>query len=215
MTVGRFTLLAIGIVALAACGSSSKQAATTTTAGGCQSVSAPSTEERHGTRPAKPLDAAKAYAVTLQTNCGSFVISLDVKTSPKTTASFVSLVRSGFFDKTVFHRIVPGFIIQGGDPTATGTGGPGYTTVDPPPASTRYTFGVVAMAKTQTEAPGTSGSQFFVVTGANAGLPAEYAVLGRVVSGAAVVRRIGKLGDPSTEQPTETVELEHATVSVK
>ena len=215
MKVGRATLLAIGIVALAACGSSSKQSATTTTAGGCQSVSAPSTEERHGTRPSKPLDAAKAYDVTLQTNCGSFVISLDVKTSPKTTASFVSLVRSGFFDKTIFHRIVPGFIIQGGDPTATGTGGPGYTTVDPPPASTRYTFGVVAMAKTQTEAPGTSGSQFFVVTGANAGLPAEYAVLGRVVSGAAVVRRIGKLGDPSTEQPTETVELEHATVTVK
>jgi cyclophilin family peptidyl-prolyl cis-trans isomerase len=211
----RILCITVATLALAACGGSSKHAATTASSGGCQSVAAPATGKRHGAKPTTPLAAAKRYDVTIQTNCGSFVISLDVKTSPKTAASFVSLVRAGFFDKTLFHRIVPGFIIQGGDPTATGTGGPGYTTVDPPPASTRYTFGVVAMAKTQTEAPGTSGSQFFVVTSADAGLPADYAVLGRVVSGAAVVRRIGRLGDPSTEQPTRTVELERATVSVR
>jgi cyclophilin family peptidyl-prolyl cis-trans isomerase len=213
------TLLTAVVLALAACGGSSKQAdtttAATTTPGGCVPVSAPPVHARHRTKPAKLLDAGKTYDVTLKTNCGSFVIRLAVKISPATAASFVSLVRSGYFDKTVFHRIVPGFIIQGGDPTAAGGGSPGYTTVDKPPTGTHYTFGLVAMAKTQTEAAGTSGSQFFVVTGADAGLPPDYAVLGNVVAGVPVVRRIGKLGDPSTEQPTETIELERATVSVK
>jgi cyclophilin family peptidyl-prolyl cis-trans isomerase len=213
------TLLAATVLALAACDGSSKQAETTTaattTSGGCVPVSPPPALARHRTKPAKLLDASKTYDLALKTNCGSFVIRLAVKSSPATAASFVSLARSGYFDKTVFHRIVPGFIIQGGDPTATGGGSPGYTTVDKPPTDTHYTFGLVAMAKTQTEAPGTSGSQFFVVTAADAGLPPDYAVLGTVVSGVPVVRRIGKLGDPSTEQPTETVELERATVTVK
>ena len=112
------------------------------------------------------------------------------------------------------RRIVPGFVVQGGDPTGTGGGGPGYQTVDKPPASTAYTLGVVAMAKTQTEAPGTSGSQFFVVTAQDAQLPPDYAVLGHISAGSAVVSRIGELGDQSTEQPTETVEIEHATLTV-
>ena len=214
MTTVRILLVATAAVVLAACGSS-KQAATTTTPGGCLSVSPPPAEQRHVEKPTKALDPSKTYDVTLQTNCGNLVIRLAVKTSPKTTASFVSLVRSGYFDKTIFHRIVPDFIIQGGDPTATGAGGPGYTTVDPPPAGTRYTFGLVAMAKTQAEPSGASGSQFFVVTGAEAPEPPVYAVLGHVVSGLPVVRRIGKLGDASTEQPTETVEIERATVSVR
>jgi peptidyl-prolyl cis-trans isomerase B (cyclophilin B) len=210
-------LLTPAVLALAACGGSSKQTETTTTtsAAGCLPVSAPSTQTRHRSKPTKLLDASKTYDVTLKTNCGSFVISLAIKTSPETVASFVSLVRSGYFDKTVFDRIVPGFVIQGGDPTGTERGGPGYTTADKPPAGTRYTFGLVAMGKTEAQAAGTSGSQFFVVTEADAGLPPDYAVLGNVVSGAPVVRRIGRLGDPSTEQPTEVVELERATVSVK
>ena len=102
---------------------------------------------------------------------------------------------------------------QGGDPTATGSGGPGYTTVDPPPPSARYTHGVVATAKTPTEPAGTSGSQFFVVTAPDAQLPPDYAILGRVVSGLDVVDRIGRLGDQATEQPTEVVEIERATVT--
>ena len=95
-----------------------------------------------------------------------FTIRLAVKTSPATTASFVSLARKGYFDHTIFHRIVPGFVIQGGDPTATGAGGPGYTTVDRPPSSTRYTLGVAAMAKARHQPAGAGGSQFFVVTAA-------------------------------------------------
>ena len=140
-----------------------------------------------------------------------------MKTSPATAASFASLVQKGFFTGTIFHRIVPGFIIQGGDPTGSGSGGPGYSTVDIPPASTRYTLGVVAMAKTGAEPPGTSGSQFFVVTTQDAQLPPDYAVLGNVVDGQAVVDKIGQLGDPSSGGqgvPTETVEIEKATLTV-
>ena len=181
---------------------------------GCTPISAPAGKRRSEPKPTAALDSSKTYDVTLNTNCGSFTIKLAVQTSPATTASFVSLVRKGFFDKTVFHRIVPGFVIQGGDPTGTGTSGPGYETVDKPPTATSYTHGVVAMAKTPAEAPGTSGSQFFVVTGQNARLTPDYAVLGKVTSGLAVVDAIGKLGDPSTEQPTETVEIESATVAV-
>jgi peptidyl-prolyl cis-trans isomerase B (cyclophilin B) len=193
----RRLLVALACLALAGCGGGAKHAATTT--------KAPSRFA--------PLSQAKTYDVTLRTNHGSFTIRLDQRTSPRTTASFVALVRRGFFDGTIFHRIVPGFVIQGGDPTGTGAGGPGYTTVDRPPASTQYTHGVVAMAKTQTQAPGTSGSQFFVVTAANAHLPPDYAVLGKVVRGLGVVDRIGKLGD-ANEQPTERVAIEHASVAV-
>ena len=83
--------------------------------------------------PDQALDAGATYDVVLQTNCGDITIRLDQKASPKTAASFASLAKSGFFDDTVFHRIVPGFVIQGGDPTGTGTGGPGYSTRDVPP----------------------------------------------------------------------------------
>src|SRR5439155_18105049 len=150
--------------------------------------------------PSLRLDPRKHYDVTLETNCGSFTIRLDVRHSPRTAASFVYLARTHFFDKTIFHRIVPGFVIQGGDPTQTGSGGPGYETVDAPPANTQYVRGVVAMAKTQTEPAGAAGSQFFVVTGANVGLPPDYGILGRVTSGLKVVLRIGALGN-AQEQP--------------
>ena len=163
-------------------------------------------------RPA--LDPSKTYTVTLKTNEGSFSFSLDVKDSPNTAGSFASLVKKGFFDGTHFHRIVPGFVIQGGDPTGTGTGGPGYSTVDVPPSGTTYTKGVVAMAKAQNEPPGTAGSQFFVVTAADAQLSPDYAPLGKVTSGLDVVERIGRLGDPQTEQPTKRVVIQKATLAV-
>jgi peptidyl-prolyl cis-trans isomerase B (cyclophilin B) len=151
------------------------------------------------------LDKSKAYTVNVLTNLGSFDIRLDVGDSPCTTSSFASLVRKHFFDGTRIHRIVPGFVIQGGDPTATGTGGPGYSVRDVPPRDSLYTEGVVAMAKSAAEPSGTAGSQFFVVTGVNAGLPPEYAILGVVTKGLPVVRKIGRLGDPTTEKPTRRV----------
>jgi peptidyl-prolyl cis-trans isomerase B (cyclophilin B) len=143
--------------------------------------------------------------VNVLTNLGSFEIRLDVEDSPCTTSSFAALVRKKFFDGTRFHRIVPGFVIQGGDPTATGRGGPGYSVVDVPPANALYTKGVVAMAKSPDEPPGTAGSQFFVVTSHNAGLTPVYAILGVVTKGLRVVEKIGKLGNPTTEEPTRRV----------
>jgi peptidyl-prolyl cis-trans isomerase B (cyclophilin B) len=192
-------------VLLAGCGGSGKQettAASTTTA-----EAAPGSSER------PVLDPSKTYTVTLKTNEGTFSFDLDVKDSPNTTASFAALVKKGFFDGLTFHRIVPGFVIQGGDPSGDGTGGPGYTTVDVPPSDAKYTKGVVAMAKSGAEPPGTSGSQFFVVTGDDVGLPPDYALLGKVTSGIAVVEKIGKLGDPSTEQPTKRIVIEKASLS--
>ena len=148
----------------------------------------------------------------VRTNLGGFAFVLDVDDSPCTTSSFAYLVRKSFFDGTRFHRIVPGFVIQGGDPTGTGRGGPGYSVVDVPPSDARYTRGVVAMAKTGAEPPGTAGSQFFVVTGADAGLSPDYALLGKVTKGLAVVERIGRLGD-ATEHPTRKITVLRMTVS--
>jgi cyclophilin family peptidyl-prolyl cis-trans isomerase len=150
--------------------------------------------------------------VNVRTNLGSFAFRLNVKDSPCTTSSFASLVRKRFFNGTTFHRIVRGFVIQGGDPTGTGSGGPGYTVVDVPPDDAAYTRGVVAMAKTGAEPAGTSGSQFFVVTGKDAMLTPDYALLGKVSSGLNVVLHIGTLGDPS-EQPTRKVIVRRMTVT--
>ena len=99
-------------------------------------------------------------------------------------------------------------MIQGGDPLGNGTGGPGYSVDEKPPANLAYTKGIVAMAKSSAEPPGRSGSQFYVVTGADAGLPPEYALVGKVSEGMDVVERIGKLGTPA-EKPKQTVMIEH------
>jgi cyclophilin family peptidyl-prolyl cis-trans isomerase len=206
---------------LTACGGKSAHIpgtlpSTTPDADGCLAIKhVPDPAKRTAPKPKQRLDPSKTYDVTFKTNCGSFTIELAVRTSPETTASFVSLVRRGYFLQSIFHRIVPGFVIQGGDPTGTGAGGPGYSTVDPPPPDTHYTVGTVAMAKTSTEKRGTAGSQFFVVTGKDAAqLPPDYAVLGKVTAGLDNVLRIGKLGDPATQQPLRLVVIQKATVDV-
>ena len=204
-------LLALLPFVLAACGggggskTENAQATTGADSSGCTDAQAHAHPNGGFAEEKLKLDPRKTYRLVFQTNCGSFTVTLNPKQAPNTAASLVSLARRGFFTDTSFHRIVPGFIIQGGDPTRTGTGGPGYHTVDKPPKNAKYTHGVVAMAKTASEPPGTSGSQFFIVTSANAGLPAEYAIVGKVTSGLDVVDRIGKLGNPSTEQPTRDV----------
>jgi cyclophilin family peptidyl-prolyl cis-trans isomerase len=150
------------------------------------------------------------HSVLVKTNKGDFTFDLATDISPCTTASFAGLVQKGFFDGLTFHRIVPGFVIQGGDPEGNGMGGPGYSVVDKPPADTKYVKGLVAMAKTQTDPPGTSGSQFFVVTGDNVSLPADYAVLGHVTDGMDTVEKIDKLGNASDPSgtPTEKVTID-------
>jgi peptidyl-prolyl cis-trans isomerase B (cyclophilin B) len=176
---------------------------------GCAAVEAPEPREPAAQQaPSIELNPDLTHAAVVKTNCGEFTITLAPDRSPHAVVSFATLANAGYFDDTVFHRIVPGFVIQGGDPTATGTGGPGYTTVDTPARDTTYTRGIVAMAKTGTEPRGAAGSQFFVVTGDEVALPPDYAVIGQVTSGLDVVARIGALGDPATELPTATVVIE-------
>jgi len=212
---------------LAGCGGSSKKSqastAATTTAQryGCQVVKAPPPKgPQHLTRPATRLDPNKTWLATVDTNCGSFTITLDAKRAPITASSVGALIRRGFYDGLTFHRIVRGFVIQGGDPLGTGEGGPGYQVVEPPPAGIHYTRGTVAMAKTQTDPRGASGSQFFVVTAedatTSAGLTPDYALLGRVTSGMDTVLRISFVpADPNTGTPAIPVVMRRVTLQSK
>jgi len=216
------------LLAVSACGGDADDAAGTTVAAGadpagvgddtaplgqCDDVNAPAARgEGRGSAPADRLDPTKTWTLAFRTSCGTIVVTLDVDSAPETTASLVALAEAGFFDETVFHRIVPGFVIQGGDPTQRGSGGPGYSTVDEPTTDAAYTRGVVAMAKSPQEPAGTAGSQFFVVTGGDVGLPPEYAIVGEVTEGIEVVDAIGVLGDPATERPLQPVVVSSVTV---
>lgn len=201
-------LLLLGLVALllSACGGKSEA--------GCKYTDdASPTAGRAEEPPTDQLESGKLYRLVVKTNKGSFTIALDQKLAPCTSASLVSLARKRFFDHTVFHRIVPGFVIQGGDPTGSGAGGPGYKSVDPPAPDSKYAYGVVAMAKGPDEPPGAAGSQFFVVTARDVQLPPDYAIVGSVTDGLDVIDRIAVLGDVN-EKPTEKVQIEHVTVTV-
>jgi peptidyl-prolyl cis-trans isomerase B (cyclophilin B) len=247
VTVRRCLLTLAVALTLAACGSSSSSSSSSSARGSGASTSASSSAAGASTSPTgsaaqggaacrtvpvpapKPsphlsgpqlaLNPARTYTVTIVTNCGTFAFTLDVKQSPKTAASFYSLVKRRFFDGLTFHRVAAGFVIQGGDPTRTGAGGPGYTVVEPPPPNTQYVRGDVAMAKTEAQPAGASGSQFFIVTTADAtqsaGLTPDYALLGKVVSGLDVVEKIGAL--PTTPagdgEPTPAVVMSSVTVA--
>ena len=217
----RRLVLIVSVLAFAAagCGSGDDDSAsggdtTTTAVSECVDVEAPDSRDP-GSRqaPSAELDASKTYTLTFDTSCGAFTVTLDVESAPKTAASLVALAKDGYFDDTIFHRVVPGFVIQGGDPTQSGAGGPGYSTVDTPPSDAKYTKGVVAMAKTQVEAPGTSGSQFFVVTGEDAGLPPDYALLGMVTKGQEVVDKIGVVEAGPDEAPVNPVVIRQIRVT--
>lgn len=157
--------------------------------------------------PPQCLDDDATYTAIITTNKGEFSFQLDPGSAPVAANNFVFLARHRYFDDTECHRIIPDFVIQCGDPTATGTGGPGYTIVDEP-APTRYEIGSVAMAKTA--APDSAGSQFFIVTGANGTmLPNDYALFGHVVDGFdTTVEAIAATGTPGAGTPTETITIE-------
>ena len=197
-------------------------ASTTTTpaaaqkdAAGCVMVKAPAPRGPGSEqKPKLQLSASKDYVVTLQTNCGPIAIALDVKRAPKTASSFASLVAKGFYDNLTFHRVLADFVIQGGDPLGNGQGGPGYSVVEKPPADLRYTRGVVAMAKAGVDPAGASGSQFFIVTAEDAGLPPEYALVGKVKSGYGTVNRI--IAEPVSGPegaPQNPIVIQRATIA--
>jgi peptidyl-prolyl cis-trans isomerase B (cyclophilin B) len=160
-----------------------------------------------------PLDLGKRYTIEFETTEGNFTVQLDPKTAPCNGDSMLQLAHDGFFDGIPFHRIIPGFIIQGGHSLKTPDGGPGYTTIDEPLPETQYRKGDVAMAKGAVEPPGTGGSEFFIVTGAGINLSPDYALLGKIVKGMDVVEKIGKLGNVQTEAPTKRIVIKKTVAS--
>jgi cyclophilin family peptidyl-prolyl cis-trans isomerase len=200
----------------AATPAATKTPATPDLSNGCEQADKPAAKDVGDIKkPTAKLDKSKTYVATVSTNCGDFEITLDAKRAPVTGGNFKYLADQKFFDNTTFHRIVKDFVIQGGDPQGTGEGGPGYTVVEAPPKDLTYDKGVVAMAKTQTDPAGASGSQFFVVTGDGAAqLTPDYALLGKVTSGMETVDKInGIQADPNTGQPAFTVVMKSITVS--
>jgi peptidyl-prolyl cis-trans isomerase B (cyclophilin B) len=208
-----FALIAIGVVAAILIGRSGSNggSATTASAAGCAAAEAPKPKTVSLQAPKQTVKKGEKLTAVVKTSCGSFDIALDTTRAPKTSNSFAYLAEKGFYDDLTFHRIATGFVIQGGDPLGNGTGGPGYSVDEKPPANLAYTKGVVAMAKSSAEPPGRSGSQFFVVLGTDAGLPPEYALVGKVSKGMDVVERIGRLGTPA-EKPKQTILIENISI---
>lgn len=156
------------------------------------------------------IDPTKTYRATMVTSKGTLEIALDPITAPTTVNSFVFLARWHYFDGVAFHRVIPGFVLQGGDPTGTGSGGPGYRFDDELPKPGRYEIGSLAMANA---GPNTNGSQFFVISGADGvRLPPLYSLFGKVVSGLDVVQAINDVGTPSG-RPRENVVIESVTIT--
>jgi len=201
----------LALVLVAGCGGGGGGEETTSVAlpDGCSPASAPQ-PKRVQVPPPRTSLRGPANA-NVETSCGTFTIALDTDRAPRTASSFAYLARQGVYDDTVFHRIIPGFVVQGGDPSGSGTGGPGYSLDEGPPRDLSYTRGIVAMAKSPVEPPGRSGSQFFVVTAADAGLTPDYALVGRVTSGFDVVQRIEQLGTASGN-PRATAVIRRVTI---
>jgi peptidyl-prolyl cis-trans isomerase B (cyclophilin B) len=228
--LGGFALLAIvivGIIVISRSGGDSSSGESKTTASkekggeagkagkgakGCTKVSQPKPREESLPKPKLTTKKGEKVTAVVETNCGTFEIALATTEALTIANSFAYLAEEGFYDELTFHRIVPEFVIQGGDPTGTGSGGPGYEVVQAPPKNLKYTLGTVAMAKTAEAPSGASGSQFYIVSGPQGEtLPPEYALAGKVTKGIDVVETIGELGGPE-EKPTEPVVIEKMTI---
>ncbi len=181
-------------------------------ASACKEAEQPEPREESLPKPKMTTKKGEKVTAVVKTNCGTFDIALATTEAPTIANSFAYLAEEGFYDELTFHRIVPEFVIQGGDPLGTGAGGPGYEVVEAPPKNLKYTLGTVAMAKTSTAASGTAGSQFYIVTGPQGEtLPAEYALAGKVTKGLSVVETIGELGG-AEEKPTQPVVIEKMSI---
>ncbi len=249
--IGFIAILVIGIIALAGGFSNSKSSTTTTTtttsttssststttavsarqatadavavAAGCpSSPSTPLTQTKYSKPPALTIDTSATYKATVKTDVGTFVITLDAKESPIAVNSFVFLARHDFFNCVIFHRVIPGLVVQGGDPTGTGSGGPGYEYAEQGPpvvakGAVQYPLGSVAMANSNSPAstdPNTNGSQFFIVTGSSGEtLSNDYVLFGQVTSGMSVVDKINDDGSTSGVPPTVTHRMLSVTIT--
>ncbi|HUQ62322.1 MAG TPA: peptidylprolyl isomerase [Acidimicrobiales bacterium] len=167
-------------------------------------------KQRFDGAPPMCIDPSKTYTATMVTSKGTMTIALDPSGAPKTVNNFVVLARYHYYDGVGFHRVIPGFMLQGGDPEGTGRGGPGYRFEDELPKPGRYEMGSLAMANA---GPNTNGSQFFIVSGPSGmGLPPQYSLFGKVVAGLEVVAAIEAVGSPSGA-PKEKVVIESVAIA--
>jgi peptidylprolyl isomerase len=163
--------------------------------------------------PEMEIDPEKRYVAEMETSMGSMTIELDPIAAPKTVNNFVFLARQGFYDGVIFHRVIQGFVLQGGDPEGTGRGGPGYRFEDELPKAGRYEVGSLAMANA---GPNTNGSQFFVISGpSGVRLPPQYSLFGKVVKGLDVVDAIEKVPTGPGDRPKEDVVIQSVTITEK
>jgi cyclophilin family peptidyl-prolyl cis-trans isomerase len=205
-------LLLLLVLGLAACGGGDDESAITTgdatastVPGECISVEAPAAKPEGGQEaPETLLVAGTTHSLVFQTSCGPFTVKLDPKSAPKAAASLVSLAKAGFYDGTTFHRVIGGFMAQGGDPTGTGTGGPGYQFGDEFDPSLRHDSpGTLSMANA---GPGTNGSQFFITYGPTPHLDDRHSVFGKVTAGMDVLRSLRERDPQRDRQPGDRIE---------
>jgi cyclophilin family peptidyl-prolyl cis-trans isomerase len=157
------------------------------------------------------IDPSKRYTAVMETSMGTLTIALDAAAAPKTVNNFVFLARWHYYDGVIFHRIIKGFVCQGGDPEGTGRGGPGYRFEDELPKAGRYEIGSLAMANA---GPNTNGSQFFIISGNDgARLPPQYSLFGKVVSGLEIVEAMQSVPTGSGDRPKDDVVIQSVTVT--
>jgi len=163
---------------------------------------------KYSSPPAQTIDPAKKYTATIVTTAGTMTAELYAADAPRTVNNFVTLARDGFYDGVIFHRVIPGFMIQGGDPDGTGRGGPGYKFNDEP-VKRRYTRGTLAMANA---GPNTNGSQFFIMH-ADYQLPPSYTIFGKLTSGEDIVDAIASTPRDSNDRPRSQVSMTSVTIT--
>ena len=172
--------------------------------------SAPKTQ-KFSAPPDLGIDPAKRYTATIDTSLGELVVALDAANAPQTVNNFVFLALHHYYDGVIFHRIINGFMCQGGDPTGTGTGGPGYRFEDELPKRGEYQIGSVAMANA---GPNTNGSQFFLVSGpSGVGLPPQYSLFGQIVKGLDVLEQMQGVRTASGDRPVDDVVINTVTIT--
>jgi peptidylprolyl isomerase len=173
--------------------------------------SAPKTQ-KFPEAPEMGIDPSKRYTATMETSMGTIVIALDAINAPRTVNNFVYLAGYHYYDGIIFHRIINGFVCQGGDPTGTGMGGPGYRFGDELPKPGQYQIGSLAMANA---GPNTNGSQFFLISGqSGVQLPPNYALFGQVVKGLDVVDAMQKVPTGRNDRPVDDVVINSVTITV-
>ena len=168
--------------------------------------------QKFASEPEMGIDPTKRYTATMETSMGTMVIALDALKAPRTVNSFVFLALNHYYDGIIFHRIIKGFVCQGGDPTGTGRGGPGYQYADELPKAGQYQIGSLAMANA---GPNTNGSQFFLISGpSGVGLPPAYALFGQVVKGLEIVEAMQNVPTGAGDRPITDVVINSVTITV-